>query len=193
MQGRRSIQTPKITMRTACWVRFSACTALVAIALHGCDGGTMEEMSTDTLDNETVKEYSSLTSTAIPETCTKWFDGCNSCSVKNGREVFCTRRGCPDEPVEPRCEEYDCLTSEVWTSGKVDWCCKNKHLGCSTRSRTIPETCTKWFDGCNMCTVKNGRAEDCQRFGCPAEPVEPRCAEYDCRTSEVWTSGKTDW
>jgi hypothetical protein len=31
---------------------------------------------------------------AIPKNCATWFDGCNTCSVKDGKVRFCTRRMC---------------------------------------------------------------------------------------------------
>jgi hypothetical protein len=31
---------------------------------------------------------------AIPITCTRWYDGCNDCTVRHGRKVGCTRRMC---------------------------------------------------------------------------------------------------
>jgi len=59
-------------------------------------------------------------------------------------------------------------------------------------STPIPATCTTWYDGCNICIAKNGKAEACTQRFCH-EPDEPRCSEYNCRSREGWTSEKTDW
>ena len=28
--------------------------------------------------------------------------------------------------------QYNCLTRELWTDEKIEWCCANKGLGCSS-------------------------------------------------------------
>lgn len=38
------------------------------------------------------------------ENCTSWFDGCNTCSVNNGKVEECTLKFCSeDQYEEPRC------------------------------------------------------------------------------------------
>lgn len=39
------------------------------------------------------------------EDCVKWFDGCNTCSMKNGKPYECTEIACEDYK-EPRCLKY---------------------------------------------------------------------------------------
>jgi hypothetical protein len=45
---------------------------------------------------------------AIPETCTRWFDGCNTCEVDlTGRIKVCTQKACMKERTEcAYCMEY---------------------------------------------------------------------------------------
>lgn len=42
---------------------------------------------------------------AIPKNCVAWFDGCNNCSVKNGKLEACTLMYC-ETPTTPKCIEY---------------------------------------------------------------------------------------
>jgi len=51
----------------------------------------------------------------IPETCTSWFDGCNTCGVSNGELTFCTERACSTY-AEPSCRAYAAENLE----GKTD-------------------------------------------------------------------------
>ncbi len=39
---------------------------------------------------------------SCPAECSRWFDGCNTCSCLNGRVVGCTKMFCP-ETEPPRC------------------------------------------------------------------------------------------
>lgn len=51
----------------------------------------------------------------IPETCTSWFDGCNTCEVSNGELTFCTEMACSTY-AEPTCRAYAAENLE----GKTD-------------------------------------------------------------------------
>ncbi len=45
----------------------------------------------------------------IPLGCTSWFDGCNTCTVKNGVIAGCTKMACkldPNNPPKPYCMTY---------------------------------------------------------------------------------------
>lgn len=51
---------------------------------------------------------SSAQETVIPQNCTSWFDGCNTCIVANGELGGCTRMACsPDQLEEPRCLSFE--------------------------------------------------------------------------------------
>lgn len=88
------------------------------------------------------------------DTCGKWFDGCNTCSVKNEETEKCTEQFC-DEYAKPFCLKKP---DEI----KVE---KPK----------APLGCTLWFDGCNTCKVKpNGRMGGCTKKSCDNDE-EPEC------------------
>jgi hypothetical protein len=147
--------------------------------------------------------------TTVPYSCAKWFDGCNECDVwiYIWIDLVCTRKTCLTL-AEPECLRYDCLSngpwtpfsrsSTAWTNEKKAWCCKEKGLGCGAPLR--PSTCTKWFDGCNVCGVMNGMEVGgvanglrvCTEKSCPTL-AEPECLEYDCLSREAWTNEKKAW
>lgn len=86
--------------------------------------------------------------------CVSYFDGCNNCSVKDGRPDACTLMYC-ETPSEPKCNEY--------ASGdavKLDL-----------------TNCTSYFDGCNTCSVKDGKPDACTEMYCET-PAEPKCLEF---------------
>lgn len=44
----------------------------------------------------------------IPEDCTSWFDGCNTCMVVDGELGGCTRMACPAAALEePKCLAFE--------------------------------------------------------------------------------------
>ena len=60
------------------------------------------------------------------------------------KEIFCIQDICHDglgrRLIGNNCcacppEPYNCLTREVWTDEKKEWCCKHKQLGCHTGAR----------------------------------------------------------
>jgi len=103
-----------------------------------------------------------------------WFDGCNNCSVFDGKIGACTRKFCSTY------EEPKCLDKEE-------------------EKPTIPENCGIWFDGCNTCNIFEGQIDACTRESCSVyqkpkclhktrEPVPVEVAEppKDCLT---WFDG----
>ena len=53
-----------------------------------------------------VVETGATQTTGIDLTnCIRYFDGCNNCSVKDGKADACTRMYC-ETPSEPKCLEY---------------------------------------------------------------------------------------
>jgi hypothetical protein len=51
-------------------------------------------------------EVTGQTTTGIDLTnCVSYFDGCNNCSVKDGKPDACTLMYC-EHPVEPKCLQY---------------------------------------------------------------------------------------
>ena len=43
----------------------------------------------------------------IPEGCVSWYDGCNSCMIREGKIQGCTRRMCPSFERRPHCLRYE--------------------------------------------------------------------------------------
>jgi hypothetical protein len=43
----------------------------------------------------------------IPENCLSWFDGCNTCGVRDGALTFCTEMACVGTPAEPYCRTFE--------------------------------------------------------------------------------------
>jgi len=97
----------------------------------------------------------------IPEGCTSRFDGCNNCFVEDGKVAGCTKMYC-ETPSEPKCMQF------ANTDEKQDT---------EATTPTIPENCTSWFDGCNNCSVKDGKADACTLMYCET-PTEPKCNEF---------------
>ena len=97
----------------------------------------------------------------IPENCTNWFDGCNNCFVKDGKIGGCTRMAC-EKNEEAKCTQF----ADENKTGEVQ-----------PEEVKIPENCTTWFDGCNNCTVKDGKAEACTLIYCEKN-AEPKCTQF---------------
>ena len=56
-----------------------------------------------------------------------------------------------------------------------------------------PATCRQWFDGCNTCSCQGvGQVGLCTRRYCISQG-QPKCADYNCLTREVWTMEKAAW
>ncbi len=95
--------------------------------------------------------------------CVSYYDGCNTCTVKDGKAEACTRMYC-DTPAEPQCLEY----AYTW----IDL-----------------TNCTSYFDGCNNCTVKDGKPEACTMMYCD-KPTTPKCNQYSSwSTTDTGTAG----
>lgn len=108
-----------------------------------------------------------------PENCVKWNDGCNTCSVNdNGDLENCTEMACFVQG-ESSCLEYKTGGVKPPRVEKIN----------------PPKYCTGWFDGCNMCSAKDGKTILCTMKWCEA-PEKPRCTAYTppagCKT---WFDG----
>ena len=98
------------------------------------------------------------TGSKYPKGCTNWFDGCNHCIIKNGKELGCTEMYCGqiyDGPKKKafctvyengkRCKSatscstsktYNCFTREVWSNAKKAYCCKTRKMGCPPKKNS---------------------------------------------------------
>lgn len=72
----------------------------------------------------------------IDEGCDLWFDGCNTCDMREGS---CTEKACYDK------KEARCLDNH---------------------DNSIPMNCETWFDGCNTCSVNRGELQGCTMMYC---------------------------
>lgn len=102
-------------------------------------------------ENFLCKEGTCKEEIIIPKDCTSWFDGCNNCSVENGKTTACTLMYC-ETYQEPKCLQY--------------------------QEPTIPKDCISWYDGCNECKVKNGEIIGCTKRYC-IQQEEPKCLQYE--------------
>jgi hypothetical protein len=55
----------------------------------------------------------------IPSNCVRWFDGCNSCGVKDGQLLACTLMYC-SEPGEPKCLESAAMEPPIAQRPPID-------------------------------------------------------------------------
>ena len=123
-----------------------------------------------------------------PRDCSSWYDGCNTCTCKDGFLGACTERFC-FRKTDPKCLDDQC-----------------------------PRDCSSWYDGCNTCTCENGKITECTKHAClvkrPAKCLDKcvvvacpvgyevvgadkegcggKCV-HNCRTREEWTAEKKDW
>jgi hypothetical protein len=73
-----------------------------AISLAGND-----KILDETSDNSKDESYDLLSQSEIPENCTVWFDGCNTCMInlENPEIMGCTKMAC-FEYEQPMCIEF---------------------------------------------------------------------------------------
>ena len=57
-------------------------------------------------ENFTIKIISAEINPTPPANCTSWFDGCNTCSVKDGVIAGCTKKACKGRTSPPECRDY---------------------------------------------------------------------------------------
>ena len=132
------------------------------------------------------------------EKCAQWFNGCNYCDVQDGKLGKCTRNKCTlfrrpfcKVPIETKYKDvvieqkdcgvwYDgCNTCKV-VNGELKDCtevfcetptksyCQEKPNEIKKRKPVVPAGCVDFFDGCNDCSVKNGKKQSCTAKTCVA-------------------------
>lgn len=132
----------------------------------------------------------------IPENCSNWFDGCNNCFVQSGQIAWCTRMAC-ETMEEAKCTEFKTMDPS-WDLNKdqindceKDWTCDDSidytlpkqesvetwSWTIETKTPTVPENCTAWFDGCNNCMVESGQVTACTMMYCET-PTEAKCTQF---------------
>ena len=125
-----------------------------------------------------------------PHNCSSWYDGCNTCTCKEGILGACTKKKCfrQEKPrcLAPlsnecvivdcrsnyikvgqdkqgcggKCVKYDCRNKDGWEPGKRAWCCINERRGCCPVVR-----CASPKPGCNRTWE-----QDINKFGCLLYP-----------------------
>ncbi|EGD73284.1 hypothetical protein PTSG_05000 [Salpingoeca rosetta] len=156
-----------------------------------------ESTSSPTTSSAPSTATTATTRPAIPRDCVRWYDGCNTCMVEDGKITGCTEIAC-FRHEEPRCLEFSppriphrCLT---WFDG-CNTCsvAGGKPYLCTLRAcaedsmeeprclEMLPDSCVRWFDGCNECTINEDGLEACTRRACgPGILQQPRCLEHTC-------------
>jgi len=99
-----------------------------------------------------LAEASDDSNSDIPKSCIKWYDGCNDCSVVNGKLGACTEKAClVQNPT--KCLEYS----------------KSPQV-------SIKKGCNQWFDGCNSCSLMQDGSYACTDMACTTYK-EPKCLD----------------
>merc|ERR1711959_463059 len=93
--------------------------------------------------------------------CQRWFDGCNMCRCSaDGKITGCTERECK-EKSRPKCVDESTRQGTGVSGGGVNSC---------------PRTCSRWYDGCNACSCKDGKIGACTRKAC-LRKERPKCMD----------------
>jgi hypothetical protein len=125
----------------------------------------------------------------IPAQCTSWFDGCNICTVQDGKVAGCTKRFC-EKLDTPECRAYDyCLNVEC---NEGETCVEERKMcitspcpqyACRTTTTTPSTTTTsstpKLIDHCAAHTCSRG--ETCKPS--PKACLTTPCPQYECMTA----------
>jgi len=130
----------------------------------------------------------------FPKGCKNWFDGCNHCIIKDGKELGCTKmycgqmyggakkkafctvfedgRRCKSATDCNSAQTYNCFTREVWTAAKKAYCCKTRKMGCpqKPKSKALKDgsVCYAFYES-NPAAAVN-RKNDCPKgYKCAAK------------------------
>jgi hypothetical protein len=89
----------------------------------------------------------------IPQNCLRWNDGCNTCSVKNGKKMGCTEMACFRQGT-PKCLKF----SQTTSSQQTQMCPDSGRQMCRMRCRA--PNCPS-----GQCAMREG---SCCNFKCKA-------------------------
>ncbi len=142
---------------------------LMCIGLASCGANSMFEAET----MGAVELTRASDDSSVPEGCTSWFDGCNTCRVTNGQLGACTKMACKAQEAEPMCKTYapgfgeskaavEATAPENGDTPAPDTIPETKR----TAGAEVPESCKIWFDGCNSCVVMGGKLRGCTSKVC---------------------------
>ncbi len=156
----------------------------ITLGLAGCGANSMFEAESMPADAEVSAKMTadSPLKAAVPEGCVRWFDGCNSCSVKDGEIGACTKMACKGGNDEAKCQAFapgfsaDAAKSDIDTI--VDDGIAPETMPEMKRDATaeVPANCKIWFDGCNSCVVLKGKLRGCTSKVCTVQS-EAKCTK----------------
>lgn len=106
----------------------------------------------------------------VPVHCYSWFDGCNTCATRDRQISACTSLVCAQPGVA------ECLACDHGFGLSQGQC----------RS-LVPDHCTAWHDGCNMCAVETGQVKVCSHEACTFLK-KPQC--YACEAGFELSQGE---
>lgn len=105
--------------------------------------------------------------------CRRWFDGCNMCQCSiDGKIAGCTEKECK-EKSRPKCVDESTRSGTSVSGGGVNSC---------------PRTCSRWYDGCNACSCKDGKIGACTKKAC-LRKERPKCLDEMVDTLHAGADG----
>ena len=120
---------------------------------------------------------------------------CNACNAGVSEQEYCAIpanaeiMGCKSVP-----ETHDCMTKEVWTAAKTNWCCANKRLGCPAKLTTVgPPVITTCAKSCTSGVVPFDPELHCKNTGCSGCKGCADLKQHNCDTTDMpvnWTDEK---
>lgn len=151
----------------------------VCLGLTACGANSMFEA--ETMDADGAAQVARTGKTGeMPEGCVSWFDGCNTCTVKDGEVGACTKKACKSGAGESKCHAFApgfdgaaAAASDAVEEGVAPETMPEKQREATAE---VPANCKIWFDGCNSCVVMNGKLRGCTSKVCTA-PAEASCTK----------------
>jgi len=158
----------------------------------GCDAYDCNEGSEDVwpiAKKAYCCDHSALgcpTTTTLPFNCLSGAASWEK-SWNQAKKDFCCSHG------GAACDPYDCTAGipNGWSIGKLEWCCKNKEVGCTTTDGPVQFDCeagaANWEAGWN-----EQKKDYCCKMG------GAKCEKYDCQEGlnnwqNAWPLDKVDW
>ena len=144
---------------------------LISIGLTACGSGSLFEAEMTDVDTGDSIQAKAAGNAAIPEGCVSWFDGCNTCSVKEGEIGGCTKKACKSQATEGSCRAYapgfggNAIGAAAEEAPAPDTIPETKR----DASAEVPANCKIWFDGCNSCVVQKGKLRGCTSKSCSTQ------------------------
>ena len=149
---------------------------LISMGLSACGSNSMfeaEMMEADAGDSIQTKMADKV---AVPEGCVSWFDGCNTCTVKDGVIGGCTKMACKSQVSEAACRTFAPGFGEAAVTAEEAPAPDTMPETKRDASAEVPANCKIWFDGCNSCVVMRGKLRGCTSKVCTSQGT-PSCTK----------------